>query len=93
MTDTLLSVIKKEIIFNSVVYTEYNHSYDMLDVSEFKHFIINHSTHFLEAKNHINKIENLWNKANKCEDNRIDKKYFPVFLQECEFRFNFGASD
>ncbi|MFU2058869.1 IS1595 family transposase [Avibacterium volantium] len=92
-TDTLLPVIKRKIMPDSIVYTDYYHSYDVLDVSEFKHFRINHSTHFAEAKNHINGIENFWNQAKRVlrKYNGIDKKSFPLFLKECEFRFNFGT--
>ncbi|CAM3834037.1 IS1595 family transposase [Avibacterium endocarditidis] len=92
-TDTLLPVIKRKIMPDSIVYTDYYHCYDVLDVSEFKHFRINHSTHFAEAKNHINGIENFWNQAKRVlrKYNGIDKKSFPLFLKECEFRFNCGT--
>ncbi|MCW9697929.1 MULTISPECIES: IS1595 family transposase [unclassified Avibacterium] len=91
--NTLLPVIKRKIMPDSVVYTDYYHSYDVLDISEFKHVRINHSTHFAEAKNHINGIENFWNQAKRVlrKYNKIDKKSFPLFLKECEFRFNFGT--
>ncbi|MCW9734112.1 IS1595 family transposase [Avibacterium sp. 20-15] len=92
-TNTLPPVIKRKIMPDSVVYTDYYHSYDVLDISEFKHVRINHSTHFAETKNHINEIENFWNQAKRVlrKYNEIDKKSFPLFLKECEFRFNFGT--
>ena len=43
---------------DSIVYTDCYRSYNALDVSEFHHYRINHSTHFAEQKNHINGIEN-----------------------------------
>ena len=46
-----------------MVYTECLSSYDVLDVSEFRHVRINHSECFAERKNHINGIENFWNQA------------------------------
>lgn len=78
---------------DSIVYTDTYRSYDALDVSEFHHHRINHSDAFVDEKNHINGIENFWNQAKRIlrKYNGIDKKYFPLFLKECEFRFNYGS--
>ena len=57
-TNTLTPVIKRKIMPDSIVYTDCYRSYNALDVSEFHHYRINHSTHFAEQKNHINGIEN-----------------------------------
>jgi len=48
---------------------------------------------FVAEKNHINGIENFWNQAKRVlrKYNGIDKKNFPLFLKECEFRFNYGT--
>ncbi|HEZ6402525.1 TPA: transposase [Neisseria meningitidis] len=72
---------------DSIVYTG---SYDVLDVSEFSHFRINHSTHFAERQNHINGIENFWNRAKRHlrKFNGIPKAHFELYLKECEWRFN-----
>ena len=51
-------LLLKENIPDSIVYTDCYRSYNALDVSEFYHYRINHSTHFAEQKNHINGIEN-----------------------------------
>jgi transposase len=47
-TDTLLPIIRRKIVPDSVVYTDFYRSYNVLDVSEFHHHRINHSTHFAE---------------------------------------------
>ena len=47
-TATLLLIIRKQVKPDSIVYTDCYHSYDVLDVSEFSHLRINHSTHFAE---------------------------------------------
>ena len=62
----------------------------MLDVSEFSHLRINHSTHFAERQNHINGIENFWNQAKRYlrKFNGIPKEHFELYLKECEWRFN-----
>ena len=78
---------------DSIVYTDCLSSYDVLDVSGFTHHRINHSKLFADKQNHINGIENFWNQAKRVlrKYNGIDRKSFPLFLKECEFRFNFGT--
>ena len=90
---TLMPVIANKIKPDSVVYTDTYRSYDALDVTEFHHHRINHSELFADKKNHINGIENFWNQAKRVlrKYNGIDKKNFPLFLKECEFRFNYGT--
>ena len=91
--ETLLPVIKKKIMPDSIVYTDSLSSYDKLDVSSFIHHRINHSKEFADCQNHINGIENFWNQAKRVlfKYNGIDRKSFLLFLKECEFRFNFGT--
>jgi len=91
---TLMPVIKRNIKPDSFVYTDSYRSYNALDVSEFKHFRVNHSKEFTCGKNnHINGIENFWNQSKRTlrKYNGIDKKNFHLFLKECEFRFNYGS--
>ena len=93
-SDTLMSVIERKVPFDSVVYTDCHRSYNALDIAGFTHHRINHSTHFAEKKsNHINGIENFWNQAKRVlrKYNGIPKESFPLFLKECEFRFNYGS--
>ena len=92
-TDTLLSIIRQKIRPDSVVYTDNYRSYNALDVSEFKHYRINHSALFANGRNHINGIENCWNQAKRIlrKYNGIPTKQFYWFLKECEFRFNYGS--
>ena len=87
---TLLPIIHDKIRPDSIVYTDCHRSYDALDVSEFKHYRINHSKLFASKKNHINGIENFWNQAKRHlrKFNGIPKKHFHLFLKECEWRFN-----
>ena len=91
--ETLLPVIKKKIMPDSIVYTDSLSSYDKLDVSGFVHYRINHSKEFADRQNHINGIESFWNQAKRVlrKYNGIDRKSFPLFLKECEFRFNLGT--
>ncbi|QMT39449.1 IS1595 family transposase [Neisseria shayeganii] len=90
--ESLFIVIKKKIMLGSIVYTDCLAVYDVLDVSGFTHHRINQSRLFADSQNHINGIENFWNQAKRVvrKYNGIDRKSFPLFLKECEFRFNFG---
>jgi len=90
---TLMPVIQRKIAPDSIVYTDSYSSYNALDVGGFHHERINHSIDFARGKNHINGIENFWNQAKRVlrKYNGIPKSTFPLFLKECEFRFNYGT--
>lgn len=87
---TLKSIMDNKIVPDSIVYSDTFSSYNVLDVSEFKHYRINHSTLFADKQNHINGIENFWNQAKRHmrKFNGVPKENFPLFLKECEWRFN-----
>jgi len=92
-TKTLLPIIEAKICPDSIVYTDSYSSYDVLDVSAFKHYRVNHSTHFIDEENrqnHINGIENFWSQAKRHlrKFNGIPKAHFELYLKECEWRFN-----
>ena len=88
--NTLIPIIRDKIQPDSIVYTDGFSSYDALDVSEFRHERINHSETFVEARTHINGIENFWNQAKRHlrRFNGIPRQRFPLYLKECEWRFN-----
>ncbi len=94
-TKTLFPIIDRKVIADSIVYTDSYRSYNILDVSDFKHRRVNHSKRFVDKKdkkNHINGIENFWSQAKRIlrKYNGIPKKNFGLFLKECEWRFNYG---
>lgn len=88
--DTLMPIIREKVIPDSIVYSDYWRGYNVLDVSEFKHYRINHSKLFADRHNHINGIENFWNQAKRHmrKFNGVPKEQFHLFLKECEWRFN-----
>ena len=90
-TDTLMPIIRQKIEPDSIVYTDYWKAYNALDISEFKHYRINHSKLF--AKKHNHGIENFWNQAKRHmrKFNGIPRQHFNLFLKECEWRFNMGS--
>ena len=75
---------------DNIVYSDCWRGYHTLDVTDFKHYRINHSKLFANRKNHINGIENFWNQAKRHmrKFNGISKEQFQLFLKECEWRFN-----
>ena len=92
-SDTLMPIIRQKIQPDSVVYTDHWRAYNALDVSEFKHYRINHSKLFAHKHNHINGIENFWNQAKRHmrKFNGVPRNHFNLFLKECEWRFNIGG--
>jgi len=87
---TLMGIMENKIVPDSIVYSDAFSSYNVLDVSDFKHYRINHSELFVQGRNHINGIENFWNQAKRHmrKFNGVPKDHFPLFLKECEWRFN-----
>ena len=88
--DTLMPIIQDKVIPDSIVYSDCWRGYNVLDISEFKHYRINHSKLFADKHNHINGIENFWNQAKRHlrKLNGVPRDHFPLFLKECEWRFN-----
>jgi transposase len=89
-TETLMPIVKKKVRPDSIVYSDSFRSYNALDVSDFKHYRIDHSKLFADKHNHINGIENSWNQAKRHMHrfNGIKRENFYWFLKECEWRFN-----
>ena len=88
--ETLMPIIQEKVIPDSIVYSDSWRGYNVLDVSEFRHYRINHSKLFADHHNHINGIENFWNQAKRHlrKFNGVPKENFALFLKECEWRFN-----
>ncbi len=87
---TLYPIIKRKVVPDSIVYSDCWRGYNVLDVSDFKHFRINHSELFADKTNHINGIENFWNQAKRHmrKFNGVPREHFGLFLKDCEWRFN-----
>jgi len=82
-SETLLPIIQEKVIPDSIVYSDCWRGYNILDISEFKHYRINHSKLFARKDNHINGIENLWKQAkgHMRKFNGIPKDHFGFFLK------------
>ena len=89
-TATLLPIIERKVVPDSIVYSDCWAAYNAIDVTRFHHLRINHSKLFADKHNHINGIENFWNQAKRHlrKFNGVPRQSFPLFLKECEWRFN-----
>jgi transposase len=89
-TETLLPIIEEKVRPDSIVYKDTFRTYNALDLSEFHHMRIDHSELFADRQNHINGIENFWNRVKRhlLKFNGIKQENFYWFLKECEWRFN-----
>ena len=87
---TLIPIIERKVVPDSIVYSDCWKANNVLDVSDFKHFRINHSVLFADVHNHINGIENFWNQAKRHmrKFKGVPKAQFSLYLKECEWRFN-----
>ena len=89
--EKLMKAIEKKTKKGSVFYTDGFKSYNSL--SQFgKHNIIKHSKdEFAKGHNHINGIEGFWSYAKERfhKYHGIQKKNYPLYLKEMEFRYNF----
>ena len=71
-SDTLMPIIRMKIAQDSIVYTDSFRSYNALDVSEFKHFRINHETDFADGHNHIRHKKTFGVKQNDTFENTME---------------------
>jgi len=88
--DTLMKSIKDKTKKGSVFYTDGWKSYASLHQYG-KHNIIKHDKdEFAEGHNHIDGIEGFWSYAKERfhKYHGINKKNYPLYLKEMEFRFN-----
>ena len=63
---------------------------DVVNVSAFMHFRVNHWELFADRQNHINGIENFWNQAKRHmrKFNGVPKAQFGLYSKEWGLRFN-----
>ena len=87
---TLMPIIERKVVPDSIVYSDGWKGYNVLDVSDFHHFRINHSELFADNQTHINGIENFWNQATRHmrKFNGVLKAHFGLLSKECEWPFN-----
>ena len=57
--------MRQKVNLDSIVYTDAFRAYNALDVSDFYHLRVNHSSRFADHDRPINGIENFWNQAKR----------------------------
>ena len=91
--DSLLPIIRGKVDKESVINTDWWNAYNWLvDLWYKKHYRIHHwNNEFARWKQHINWIESFWSftKRRLAKFNGIKPDKFPLYLKECEFRFNY----
>ena len=89
---TLQRIIRWKVDIESIVNTDWRHSYDWLvDLWYEKHYRVHHGENeFARWKQHINWIESFrsYCKRRMTKFNGVPKHKFELHLKECEFRFN-----
>lgn len=58
---TLLPIIRQRVATDALVYSDGDHSYDVLDVPEFRHVRVDKGQGYAQSRAHINGIDNFWN--------------------------------
>ena len=90
--DSLMPIIKGQILEGSTIHTDGWKAYDGLILNGYDHYRVYHSKdEFARGKCHVNGIESFWSFAKRrlAQFNGLTDKYFYVHLKECEWRFNF----
>lgn len=89
---TLQRIIRWKVDSESIVNTDWWHSYDgLVDLWYEKHYRVHHGENeFARWKQHINWIESFrsYCKRRFTKFNWVPKQKFELHLKECEFRFN-----
>ena len=91
---TLLPILRKRINPDALVYTSAIQVSDALDRLGVRHRKVDKHDRFAPGPAHLNGIENFWNQAKRHlrRFNGIPKEHFPLFLRECQWRFNNPSS-
>lgn len=92
-TELLTAAAPNLLVPDSVVYINGYHEDHALDVNEFYQERVSQAEDLEQAKYLIGETENFWNQTKRMlrKYNGIPKSTFPLFLKECEFRFNYGT--
>jgi transposase len=92
---TLIGLTVKTVRRGSIVYTDKFRSYDSLMFCGYRHLKIDHAKRFSLGKVYINGLEGFWSWAKErlIKYHGVSKEYFPLYLKELEFRYNYRHTD
>jgi len=94
--EELIPVIQGKILEGSTVHTDGWKAYDGLVLNGYDHYRVFHSNNeFARGKSHVNGIEGFWSfcKRRLAKFNGCKAEHFPIFLKECEWRYNHRSED
>jgi transposase-like protein len=94
--EELMPIIQGKIIEGSTVHTDGWKAYDGLVLNGYDHYRVFHSSNeFVRGKSHVNGIECFWSfcKRRLSKFNGCKSENFPIFLKECEWRYNHRDED
>ena len=89
--ESLLPIIQGKVLEWSTVYSDGWKAYDGLILNGYDHYRVFHSLNeFARWKSHVNGIEAFWSFAKRrlSKFNWVASSKFPIYLKECEFRYN-----
>ncbi|MGI6781517.1 MAG: IS1595 family transposase [Acholeplasmataceae bacterium] len=95
-TKTVFEIIKRKVDKSCIICTDQHKSYEYLKVKGYYHFTVNHSIkEYVRGETHTNTIESFWSyvKTRLYKFKGINKKYFHLYIRECEYRFNLRKKD
>lgn len=92
-SEILTAASPNVLVPDSIVYIHGYQEDQSLDVNDFFQERVSQNDDPEQAKYLIGETENFWNQTKRMlrKYNGIPKSSFPLFLKECEFRFNYGT--
>jgi len=93
-SEILLANRPRKIVPDAVVYSDHiKTADDDAESVEFSQERINHGLQLQVGKTHLHGVEEFWSFAQQTlkKYNRIDRSTMPLFIKECEFRYNYGT--
>jgi transposase len=92
-SEILLVNRPRKIVPDGLVYTDHTKTADDAESVEFSQERINHGLQLHVSKTHLHGVEEFWSFAQQTlkKYNRIDRSTMPLFIKECEFRYNYGT--
>ena len=87
---TLVPTIQEKVIPEGFVLSDRLRGYNLLNASEMGRRYNNHEKFLTDKPNNINGVGKFWNyaKQHMQKFNGVPNGHFPLFLKECEWRFN-----
>lgn len=92
----LISLIKKNVVYNSSVFTDKNPSYDKVTIRGYQHQSVNHSCgEYVDGLVHTNSIESVWALLKRGlygTYHHVSKKHLTRYVNEFCFRLSNGGT-